>query len=266
MLNFIKKTFGSPDNFIYAIACQTYFSGGVTEGESVEKIIADCRVSISDQIDETGTTNEAGRIQWIKTAEDWGLEGGFCSYEGGPDHGGGETVNITNRIMAERNDEMAAILTYNYDTAFFQMGGNLAVHFTLSSAYTRYGCWGLTDDITKPDRNSKYMAVQLLAEKYSSSIHTHKKHDHRIQTLFLTTTANRNALKISYFLSQPSEVIMTLYTTKGQHVVQSSVTQKAAGYHSMVFPNRLIGTGTQYLFVSVQAGCIINRRGCVLIW
>jgi hypothetical protein len=37
------------------------------------------------------------------------------------------------------------------------------MHFTLSSAYTRYGCFGLTDDILKPERNFKYAALREVA-------------------------------------------------------------------------------------------------------
>ena len=37
------------------------------------------------------------------------------------------------------------------------------MHFILSSAYTRYGSFGLTDDITIPDRNAKYGALRDLA-------------------------------------------------------------------------------------------------------
>jgi hypothetical protein len=170
MFDYISKTYGNPKDFIYAIACQTYYSGGITAGESVDKIHADCKSDITKQIDETGKPNEAGRKQWIQFSNDRGLAGGFCSYEGGPDHGGGDVANIANRIKAERDPKMAEIWTFNYDNAFFQIGGNLAMQYNLSSAYTRYGCWGLTDDITKSDRNGKYKAAKLLAEKYPAKI------------------------------------------------------------------------------------------------
>jgi hypothetical protein len=162
MLTYINTNFGEPKNWLYALACQTYYGGGADASESVEKILDDCRASISEQIDESGGTNEAGRVQWIQKAASWQLPGGFCSYEGGPDHGGGSTVNLANRIAAERHAEMGEILKYNYDDAFFQLGGNLAMQFTLSSSYNRYGCWGLTDDISNPDRNYKFQAAREL--------------------------------------------------------------------------------------------------------
>ena len=173
MLDTIAKAYGPPKDYLYAIACQTYFGSGATAGESVDKILADCRKDITGQIDETGGTDEAGRKQWVKLAKDRGLAGGFCSYEGGPDHGGGSTDNIANRITAERDSRMADIWTYNYDSAFFQVGANLGMQFTLSSAFTRYGCWGLTDDITKPERCAKYAAAKNLP----TSIRPQSHHD-----------------------------------------------------------------------------------------
>jgi hypothetical protein len=164
MLKYIETTQGAPKNYLYAIACQTYFGGGADNGESVTKILDDCHSGITAQIDETGQTNEAGRKQWITKAAAWQLPGGFCSYEGGPDHGGGSTVNIANRIVAERHAHMAVEWNYNFSDAFFKLNGNIAMQFTLSSAYCRYGCWGLTDDITNPQRNYKYEAACKLAD------------------------------------------------------------------------------------------------------
>ena len=90
--------------------------------------------------------------------------------EGGPDHGGGSTTNLVNRIEAERSEGMAEIFKYNNEEGFFHLGGNLAIQFTLTSAYNRYGCWGLTDDINDVDRNYKFRAAKELitSVKYES--------------------------------------------------------------------------------------------------
>lgn len=161
MLTYCKNNIGEPNLYIYGLACQTYYSSGADAGESVDKILQDCRDSITSQMDET-SGNQAGRKQWIKTAADYGLVGGYFSYEGGPDHGGGSTTNLANRITAERSAGMADVFKYNIDDGFFQLGGNIAVQFTLTSSYNRYGCWGLTDDITNPDRNHKFQAAREL--------------------------------------------------------------------------------------------------------
>ena len=159
MLEYIRDHHDTPSDYLWAIGCQTYFSGGHETGESVEDILNDCHESITSQIDEAGGTNEAGRKQWIATSAAWNLPGGFVSYEGGPDHGGGSTENITNRILAERNQGMYDLMQYNLKDAFIDLGGTLAMQFTLTSAYNRYGCWGLTDDVFVPHRNYKLAAI-----------------------------------------------------------------------------------------------------------
>ncbi len=159
MLQYINNNIGPPSDYIYGIGCQTYFTGGHKGNASVQQLLDNCHQSIEDQIFDNGV-NQAGRKQWIEKAKAWNLKGGFFSYEGGPDHGGGSTTNIANRIRTERDPGMCALLKYNYDTAFAQLGGNIAMQFTLSSPYNRYGCWGLTDDINKPYRNYKMQCIK----------------------------------------------------------------------------------------------------------
>jgi len=169
MLGYLNATFGAPKNYIYAIACQTYFGGsGATGGAgtdtwTITQILDQCHSNITAQIND-GTSGQSGRMQWVAKAAQWQLPGGFCSYEGGPDFlltdWDNPTRNIDNRIMAHRVARMGDELKYNYDNAFFALGANLACHNGLFSAYTRYGSWGLTDDLANPDRNYKFQAVR----------------------------------------------------------------------------------------------------------
>jgi hypothetical protein len=69
---------------------------------------------------------------------------------------------LANRIRADRDSGMGELLKYNYGDAFLDLGGTLAMQFTLSSGYNRYGNWGLTDDVNFPDRNYKYRALKSL--------------------------------------------------------------------------------------------------------
>jgi hypothetical protein len=46
--------------------------------------------------------------------------------------------------------------------SFPDLGGNLAMQFTLSGAYSRCGARGLTDDVSKPDRNALFPEVRQL--------------------------------------------------------------------------------------------------------
>jgi len=167
MLQYINSNFGAPSNYIYAIARQTYFGGAAAHGGrrysryTIQDLLQAAHDDITNQISETDG-DEAGRLQWVEKAAAWNLVGGACSYEGGPDYGGGDTINIANRISCNRDPGMATEFKYNLDEAFFALGGNLAMQFTLTSSYCRYGCWGLTDDVTNPDRNYKFQAAREL--------------------------------------------------------------------------------------------------------
>jgi hypothetical protein len=253
MLDTIAKTYGHPKDYIYAIACQTYFGGGTDAGENVAKILADCRADITAQIDETGQTNEAGRKQWVKLAADSGLAGGFCSYEGGPDHGGGSTTNIANRILAERDADMGTVWTYNYDDAFFKVGGNLAMQFTLSSAYCRYGCWGLTEDITDPQRNVKYTAAKLLADKYPAGIVDLKARVRTVQPAQLSVYATSNGLRITYTLPRPGSAVITIRNLRGAVINRMLVAGSATGRTAVTLTDAHLRTAGGFFVVTLNA-------------
>jgi hypothetical protein len=265
MLDTIARAYGPPKNFIYAIACQTYFGGGIDEGESVAKILSDCRSDIDAQIDETGQTNDAGRKQWVKLAADSGLVGGYCSYEGGPDHGGGSTTNITNRIMAERDNDMGAVWTYNYDDAFFKVGANLAMQFTLSGAYCRYGCWGLTEDITDPERNIKYRVAKLLADKYPATIASFKKGGKAIRPVSLSAIATNSGLRVAYTLRQPGSAVVTLWNIRGEVVDRMRVPCNSGGRNTITFANARISAAGRFLIVAVDTERNSERCGVALV-
>jgi hypothetical protein len=268
MLSYISKNFGPPKNYLYAVACQTYFGGGTTSGISVDKLLSNCHSEIAGQIDETGGTNEAGRVQWIKVAQDSGLVGGFCSYEGGPDHGGGSTDNIANRITAERDPRMGAIWTYNIDTAFLKIGGNLAMQFTLSSAYTRYGCWGLTDDITKPNRNAKYKAAQDVAAKYASPVTKPEMRSTDSKKHRISVSSSNTTLKIFYNLEKSGDVRIDLWNIKGQRILQQQFNNQVAG--SQEFTMGVSGTGMEnirdkFLIATISTDKRTEKCGIVLL-
>ncbi|GAF84623.1 unnamed protein product, partial [marine sediment metagenome] len=162
--------------------------------------------------------NEAGRKQWVAKAAEWELPGGFCSYEGGPDHGGGSTVNLSNRITAERHARMADEWTYNLDDAFLQLNGNLAIQFTLSSAYNRYGCWGLTDDITNPDRNHKYQAACQLADTLTNIIETPEIIPTEQSFFCYSPNPFQSGMIVKYVLLQTTAVEIAILNTAGQRI------------------------------------------------
>jgi hypothetical protein len=163
MLDYISTNFGAPKNYIYMLARQGYFApAAVGATDSVATILANARAGIDSQT-APDPTNNANRQQWIAKAASYGLAGGCGFYEGGPSFpSGGDTTNLANQITANRDPQMGDLLKYDFGTQWLDLGGGLAMQFTLTSGYFRYGCWGLTDDVTKPDRNSKFAAIRSM--------------------------------------------------------------------------------------------------------
>ncbi len=160
MLEYLRATGSDPKKWIYAISIPLYYGGPLASGKkgsesaTVDEILESMRQSVIDQ--------KAQRLAVVHLAEEYGLPGGFCSYEGGPGIGVGNQVNLANRIQAVRDQRQRDIYKLNFAEGFWDLGGNLAMQFTLAGPYTRYGTWGLTDDISNPDRNSLFQAVREL--------------------------------------------------------------------------------------------------------
>jgi hypothetical protein len=160
-LNYIKNTFGDPKNYIYATSTALYF--GSTKATSTDPVIINTGMAedITSQI--TNTADATYRLNHITKAKTWNLPGGCTSYEGGPHlPAGGGTANLANQILAHRTTQMRDAIEQSYLDGWKTIGGGLAMYFTLSSAYNRYGCWGLTDDYTNPERNYKMQAMRKI--------------------------------------------------------------------------------------------------------
>lgn len=165
-LNYIKNTFGEPKEFIYATSTALYFNTSKPKSNDINEINEGMLSEINNQIEID--TLPTYRQNHIKKAKDWGLVGGCTSYEGGPHvPASGGLDNLANLINSHRTEKMGEVLKYNYKEAWNDLGGGLAMQFTLASAYNRYGCWGLTDDYTNPERNYKMKAMRELLSKSS---------------------------------------------------------------------------------------------------
>ena len=160
MLTYLQATAGEPKDFLYAISVPAYYGGKAAAGEpgtehdSIDQILAGMKTSVEQARKE--------RLAVVDLARRFNLPGGYCAYESGPDIGGGRTTNVANRIEAIRDGRQAAIYQSNLTDAFWNVGGNLAMQFTLAGPYSRYGAWGLTDDVAYPERNALFEAVREL--------------------------------------------------------------------------------------------------------
>jgi len=164
--DYIKKTFGEPKDFIYASSTSLYF--GSTKASSTDPLVINdgMKEDIYSQISDSKVS--AYRLNHINKAKKWGLTGGCTSYEGGPGiPAGGATTNLDNQILSNRTSKMGDVLKLSYLDGWKNLDGGLALYFTLNTGYNRYGCWGLTDDYTNPDRNFKMQAVRDIISSYS---------------------------------------------------------------------------------------------------
>ncbi len=162
VLNWINATYGPPRNYLYGIASAPYFG----EGNPMPN-------ASPQQIVQTMSNNSDALLANIRTlagyASQWKIK--HLQYEGGPDNGGGSTVNIANRIRANRIPEMKTAVLHNYRDNWFsanahgnaQPGTNDLIHyFVMSGNVSRYGCWGATEDlehIKNLSRAPKYDAL-----------------------------------------------------------------------------------------------------------
>jgi predicted outer membrane repeat protein len=162
-LEFIKNVFGPPSQFVYGIAAGTYYSDfDASEEASVDDLL--------DALEESSDSDVSDRTSLKNLADEYGVQ--LFAYEGGPDSGGTNmpdpVSNVGNRILAQRHPRMKEILLHDLEDNWFGIGGKLYMYFTLSSAYGRWGMWGLTEDITRLD-SPKFEAIYELVGGTTSS-------------------------------------------------------------------------------------------------
>jgi hypothetical protein len=153
VLKWVSDTYGPPKQFFYAVAGAAYFNAEKAGSDGdVSSILAAMRASSDEQ------AKFRRAIQRI--ADQYGLK--HFQYEVGPDTGGGSTVNIANRIRANRDPRMRDLILHDARDNWFADGGGLYMYFSHCGVYSRHGCWGLSEDIADL-ATPKWKAVHALA-------------------------------------------------------------------------------------------------------
>jgi hypothetical protein len=138
VLEWVKTEHGDPAQLFYGIAGAAYYNAEAAGAEAKPDAIVAAMHARSDA--NRGYRDAIGAI-----ARRFGLK--HCQYEVGPDTGGGKTENVANRIRANRLERMRDLLLHDARDNWFSQGGDLYMYFAHCSAYSRYGCWGLSEDI-----------------------------------------------------------------------------------------------------------------------
>ncbi|SFJ31315.1 S-layer homology domain-containing protein [Paenibacillus sp. UNC496MF] len=156
MLNWVDKTYGDPRNFFYAIATAPYFnSSEASDAASKTEVLTAMQADSARR-----GLPEDGKMKLIDLAAQYGLHS--FTYEGGPDSGGGSTINVANRIAAHRSERMGDLVTYDIGNNFLAKDGDMFMYFTLTSGYSRYGMWGATEDLFGGLQTPKYRALESM--------------------------------------------------------------------------------------------------------
>jgi hypothetical protein len=157
-LEWVKKTYGEPGKYFYGIACATYFNiEGIDENASVDTILKLLR-------DNSDRALAEYRIQLADVAESYGLK--LLAYEGGPDTAGPlqweRPTELQNHVdTAQRDPRIKDVIVHDLRDNWFDnpmVNGDVFVYFTLQSAFSRWGQWGLTEDI-KNIHTAKFDAI-----------------------------------------------------------------------------------------------------------
>lgn len=164
MLQFLNAKYGPPAQYLYGIAMAPYFNSAGSGADASPDQILD---RLNQSIDGWRSTRQI----FIGVASQFGIRA--LTYEGGPDSGenavsGGAAENVANRIRAHRHPRMQDLVVKDMKDAWFDLGGDLFMYFTLSSAYSRWGMWGLTEDISRTD-TPKFEAIRHLVGSQGSA-------------------------------------------------------------------------------------------------
>jgi len=156
-LNFIENHYGAPARFIYGIAGAPYIG---PEAKYVDR--DDLTL---DQMFKPGF--EEALVGWVKrvtmeyqTLAVYYRVHSLC-YEGGI---GLEGEHSLKTKIAANHDPRIQKVVETYLDNWYSQGGELFMYFNLCGTYTKFGCWGLTDDIHKLNEPKMKGAILITKE------------------------------------------------------------------------------------------------------
>ncbi len=149
-VDFIAQKIGPPSKFIYGIAGAPYLGPGgkynerddITLDDLFQNGIPAGFVWVKDCIHQYGMIARYYRLHSLCYEAAMSLEG---------DH------SLPVKIKANYDPRMGQPLT-DYLNLWYSQGGDLFMYYGLAGTYSKYGCWGLTDDIRKSTPKMKAVA------------------------------------------------------------------------------------------------------------
>jgi hypothetical protein len=148
-LEYVEKYHGPPANFFYAIAGAPYFSPGKDETDPEKKRWFTQRTDLTVDgicdrlLSRTFIAASDGVKAFHALARKYGVKS--FAYEGGLDlqqYGNNLDVKI-----ASQYDLRTGRAIEDYLNRWYDNGGDAMFYFTLSGKYSKFGYWGLTEDV-----------------------------------------------------------------------------------------------------------------------
>jgi hypothetical protein len=154
VMKWVERVHGPPSRYFAAVASAAYFNiEGAPRDATPEQLLDAMRESSDRNVRNRDTITEIGRR--------YGLA--HFQYEVGPDVGGGAIENVANRIRANRMPGIADVIERDVVRNWFDRGGGLYMYFAHCGPASRYGCWGLSEDVMDLD-TPKWRAIRRLVE------------------------------------------------------------------------------------------------------
>jgi hypothetical protein len=152
VLSWVEKAYGPPKDYFYGIADAAYFgAANASPTADVEELLRDLRNGSDD--------NRKFREPIQRIADHYELK--HCQYEGGPGSDVGKLVDVANFIRASRDPGMKDLIVHDAQDNWFGRGGDIYIYFDEVGGYSRWGCWGLSEDIDNLN-TPKWQAIYQL--------------------------------------------------------------------------------------------------------
>jgi regulation of enolase protein 1 (concanavalin A-like superfamily) len=155
VLNWMNTTYGPPRNYFYSVAVNPYFTWFNAFGGTIPNILQSFRDQATSNAVLTNSLIPILRTYNLKMTA---YEGGTISADFAPF---GQASAVGNGILAERTADMRDIVKFAVKDKWFDLDRDVMDsynYFTLSSAFTRFGCYGLVEDFANMN-TPKYLAM-----------------------------------------------------------------------------------------------------------
>lgn len=152
-LAFIQTVYGPPAQQIYGVAGAPYFNMMGEEGKTgltTDEVLEDLGKSVDFYASH-------GLEPYSLMSEQYGVK--LMGYEGGVDVGQGEQ-SLDAKAAAQIDPRMKPLLA-RYLDSWYANGGSLFMYFTLCGGWSKWGFWGLTDDLDRTTPKTEAVAELL---------------------------------------------------------------------------------------------------------